>query len=598
MQLEHDRFREQRILKNAFWGRDALPTWPACPNCNEKLAPTMLGPHVKRCRRLRPNGKPSGGTGGNDVFEGLWGVDDRPLPSMLDTLGHSLKSLVGGESPVEVETPTLGDDERQRLRILFDKFDENGDGGLSQKEHGLLLFQCFPDRVMDAKDLLAEFKTADADGSGIVSFDEFLRYYGELLIPHATSHFDEASDMFAFFDADHSGTLDQHEFLQLLNNVFPTHCDDNEAAVAAEFSAADVDGSSAITFQEFCAYYGRLRSLYGDVETPVSDGGARRYPRCPRYPRATPWARVAIFPSHDSHLLPRSQLTVDEIRAASAASVRKPPASTGAPTKATPLNAKATAPSAAKGAKKGKRLVKGGAAVAAAEVASPAAAPAADAANVLEASRRAQLDGLLQAELITPAEYDLALAKMRASAEADEARRSQLEDLRSSGLITQQEYDTKLLGNDGAVATAAAAELVQCEGCGERFLPELRPKHQRSCSAVAPQVKKVVKFVERPLPRPEDLYSSDAPEPVEVERTSVAYAANGSNSFVNCGKCGRSFFPDRLPVHLRACKGKGVGQPSGAGADPKRKAQLDELLATGLITRVEYDAKLSALLPA
>ena len=26
-----------------------------------------------------------------------------------------------------------------------------------------------------------------------------------MLLPHSTSHFDEAADMFAYFDADHSG---------------------------------------------------------------------------------------------------------------------------------------------------------------------------------------------------------------------------------------------------------------------------------------------------------------------------------------------------------------------------------------------------------
>ena len=49
----------------------------------------------------------------------------------------------------------------------------------------MLLFNCFPERILDAKSLLAEFKTVDADGSGLVSFEEFLRYYGELLLPQA-----------------------------------------------------------------------------------------------------------------------------------------------------------------------------------------------------------------------------------------------------------------------------------------------------------------------------------------------------------------------------------------------------------------------------
>jgi hypothetical protein len=72
--------------------------------------------------------------------------------------------------------------------------------------------------------------------------------------------------MFAFFDVDHSGTLELHEFASLLNNIFPTQCDANESAIASEFANADKDGSNSITFIEFCAYYERLCSLYGDTK--------------------------------------------------------------------------------------------------------------------------------------------------------------------------------------------------------------------------------------------------------------------------------------------------------------------------------------------
>ena len=33
-----------------------------------------------------------------------------------------------------------------------------------------------------------------------------------------------------------------------------------------------------------------------------------------------------------------------------------------------------------------------------------------------------------------------------------------------------------------------------------------------------------------------------------------AAAAAGANGFVPCELCGRKFFPDRLPVHLRVCR--------------------------------------------
>ena len=66
---------------------------------------------------------------------------------MLEKLGNSLKLLVAGDASEAVDGPgslsdeeekVLGAAERQRLRKLFDKFDANGDGALSQAEHGLL----------------------------------------------------------------------------------------------------------------------------------------------------------------------------------------------------------------------------------------------------------------------------------------------------------------------------------------------------------------------------------------------------------------------------------------------------------------------------
>lgn len=165
---ENEAFRERRYMQSYHWATP-LPGWSACPNCGEKYSPIAMGPHVKRCRRLRPKGAaaaaaraPSAG----GAFDGMWGVDNRPIPTALEKLGNSLKKMVSGDDEADAEdaVPPMDDETRQRLRTLFDKFDASGDGTLSQREHGMLLFNCFPDRVLDAKDLLAEFKTVDADG--------------------------------------------------------------------------------------------------------------------------------------------------------------------------------------------------------------------------------------------------------------------------------------------------------------------------------------------------------------------------------------------------------------------------------------------------
>ena len=199
-----------------------------------------------------------------------------------------------------------------------------------------------------------------------------------------------------------------------------------------------------------------------------------------------------------------------------------------------------------------------------------------------------------------PAAADAA-ADGTAGEESDAASRlAVLDELLEGGLITRAEYDEKKSAIAPAAHTDAApakADLAKCSGCGELFLPHLLPKHQRSCSEVK-AVKKTVKFVERPLPKPQDPYSSDTPDvPAAIERelASVEFADNGSNSFVACDLCGRTFFPDRLPIHMRICKG---GKPKKAQESEAaaRMAVLDELLEGGLVTKAEYDQQRAAIL--
>ena len=543
---EQEAVREARFMKNAFWEREALPNWQPCPNCGERYAPTAMAPHVKRCRRLRPKGNSKGAAGsngaGSDAFEGMWGVDDRPLPQQaLEHMGNSLKQLFSGgnnEGEKSEEAPPIDEEAQKRLRALFDKFDANGDGTLSQREHGMLLFNCFPDRMLDAKALLDEFKTVDADGSGLVSFDEFVRYYGEMLLPQAHQNFDEAADMFAFFDADHSGQLEAHEFLQLLHNVFPTRCEENEAACSREFAVADTSGDGAISFGEFCAFYDRLLSLYGDTRPLTPD-------------------EIKMVPAPTAKLPP----------------VPKPPPAAAKP----PPTATKPPPAAAKAKAKGG---KAGPPKGAAE-----AAPADDAAN---AARLKQMQELLDNGLVSHDEFEAKQAEILG------ARLAQIQELLDTGLVSHDEFEAKRAeilgpasesggggggGGGDAPMPVSAPELVKCDGCAEHFLPHVLPRHQRSCAKARP-AKKSVRFAEggggrtegggraeraeRPLPKPTD----EAPAAYDItdsDAASIAHADNGSNTFVPCPKCSRSFFPDRLPIHMRACKG---GKPkAGAAAD-------------------------------
>ena len=57
------------------------------------------------------------------------------------------------------------------------------------------------------------------------------------------------------------------------------------------------------------------------------------------------------------------------------------------------------------------------------------------------------------------------------------------------------------------------------------------------------------------------MLSSDLATPAEGIRASIEFAENDANTFVPCEWCGRTFFPDRLPIHLRVCKQRKAQEP-------------------------------------
>ena len=138
-----------------------LPDWEQCPNCGEQYGEFALGPHMKRCIRLLPYGKKKDG-----------------------------KQYGSGPPPAGTKKPKVDDygsglsqEEIERLRELFQKHDADGNELLDEPELGGLLKECFPERVKDADRLMAEFKVADLNNDGTVSFPEFVRYYAVLQVP-------------------------------------------------------------------------------------------------------------------------------------------------------------------------------------------------------------------------------------------------------------------------------------------------------------------------------------------------------------------------------------------------------------------------------
>lgn len=166
----------------------AIPDWPRCTNCGEQYGPLAINPHMKRCVKLLPHG--ANGYGPQDhhkdprfahIYKAAQVDLKEEAPTLAESVGGALSSLGKSmASLLKALGPQLDDAELSRLRKLFDRFDANTDELLDEDEFGLLLRNCFPTRVADADAVVDEFASADADGSGEVTFEEFVKHYLEM----------------------------------------------------------------------------------------------------------------------------------------------------------------------------------------------------------------------------------------------------------------------------------------------------------------------------------------------------------------------------------------------------------------------------------
>lgn len=152
----------------------------------------------------------------------------------------------------------------------------------------------------------------------------------------------------------------------------------------------------------------------------------------------------------------------------------------------------------------------------------------------------------------------------------------------------------------------AKAQLIPCENCARRFAPDRLPVHQRSCKpkggasggggapaaeSKAPVIRKPPTMVcyicgrefgtksisihepqclekwklqnsklppgqRRPEPKKPEVRSIGASGKYDVDAMNEAAYQSAMSNLVPCPNCGRTFNPDRLPVHQRSCKPK------------------------------------------
>jgi len=399
---------EAELRAEEGWARpNPNEDWMQCPNCGEPYGKVAFKGHVTKCKKLRPYGANGFGPGGG------------PPQAKQDADRLVKKSLRKAD----------------HMRELFDRFDTDKDGVLSPEELAACLRNCFPNRPDDANTLAAEFAKADKDGSGGVDFDEFVDYYNQLA--GSASKFEEAADMFRHFDLNRDGALDRDEFRRLLQQVFPEHCDEIDDILDREFEIADADKSGGVSFDEFCAYYERLKGLFEDEEE--GEEGSLEGDLVP-----CDGCKLTFLPSKlDAHRrgCPAVHALEDAKRATEEAEAKL------------------------------------AAALAELERAKDESAAAAQKAKEDEAAAKAAQDEEDARRKAAEAE-----AKRKSKADAEKAKRAAAEAAKAAA--AKEAEDARALGLTDAFETPSA--FVPCPDCGRTFFPDRLPVHRRGCSKRKP----------------------------------------------------------------------------------------------------------------
>ncbi len=144
-------------------------------------------------------------------------------------------------TPVELEKTAITDEQVEKLWSAFKVFDEDGNGGISAEELGLVMRSLgqTPNDI-DLRDLIKE---VDVDLSGIIDFEEFKA----LMVSRQGDRTSRLHLAFSVFDENNSGEITADEMRTVMSQFGLT--DEELDEMVKEI---DHDGDGSIDFEEFC----------------------------------------------------------------------------------------------------------------------------------------------------------------------------------------------------------------------------------------------------------------------------------------------------------------------------------------------------------
>ena len=139
----------------------------------------------------------------------------------------------------------------EEIRQTFRLFDENNDGSIDEKELGNV-FRSLGQHYTQAElsEMIAEI---DADGSGVIEFDEFLQLMRRRMRDTDTE--EEMVEAFKVFDRDGDGLISLQELLRVMRQIGENLTEEQCKEIIA---AGDRDNDGKLNFDEF------IRMMVGD----------------------------------------------------------------------------------------------------------------------------------------------------------------------------------------------------------------------------------------------------------------------------------------------------------------------------------------------
>ena len=160
-------------------------------------------------------------------------------------------AAVGTKLAEVLPQPMLVLPDKAARRALFNKIDNNGNGGLSLAEIDKAVVSGVLGEALGVPDfdhksvLMRAYKAADASHDGFIERNEFSKLLSYMV------YFNNLWHKFEEIDSDHDRRVDATEFAA---GCVVLGLELSEMESAAEFAAVDTDGGGVILFVEFCAW--------------------------------------------------------------------------------------------------------------------------------------------------------------------------------------------------------------------------------------------------------------------------------------------------------------------------------------------------------